>query len=166
MRFSSLFSIACAIVVASALVACTSSSGGGGPSCSDYDPPASFDAQHPTVSFKTDVMAVFKQSCAFSTCHGATTGTNNGVSLGGDDAAKVRAAIVGVNADEIAMPYVKPGDPRASYLMRKMDGSQCVLDAQCTGGSCQLSMPRGDQPLPVETRDVVRRWIAQGAQDN
>lgn len=165
MRFSFFASIFAPPVVA-ALVSCTSSSGGDGASCKDYDPPASFDAQQPTVSFKTDVMAVFKQSCAFSTCHGATTGTNNGVLLGADPA-KVRAAIVSVSSDELpSMAYVKPGDPKGSYLMRKMDGSQCVLDAQCTGGSCQLSMPRGEQPLPVETRDVVRRWIAQGAQDN
>jgi hypothetical protein len=149
-----------------ALPSCTSSGGGGGSGCKDYDPPSSFDAQNPKVSFKTDVMAVFKQSCAFSTCHGATTGSSNGVFLGADPA-KVRASTVNVKASELpTMAFVLPGDPKNSYLMRKMDGSQCTLDAQCTGGSCQSSMPKGEQPLPVETRDVVRRWIAQGAQDN
>jgi len=50
--------------------------------------------------------------------------------------------------------------------MRKMDASTCTLDAKCTGGSCGQSMPKGDPPLPIDTRDVVRRWILQGAQDN
>ena len=43
---------------------------------------------------------------------------------------------------------------------------QCALDAQCTSGSCQGSMPKNDKPLAVETRDIVRRWIAQGAKND
>ena len=50
--------------------------------------------------------------------------------------------------------------------MRKLDGSQCVLDAQCKGGSCQESMPKGDGLLDLATRDTVRRWIAQGAKND
>jgi hypothetical protein len=118
------------------------------------------------VSFSKDVLPVFAQSCAFSTCHGSTTGAANGVFLG-RDGPKVHAAIVGVKGDELTtMPFVNPGNPRESYLMRKMDGSQCALDAQCTGGSCQSSMPKGDLPLEVERRDIVRRWIAQGAKND
>jgi hypothetical protein len=51
-------------------------------------------------------------------------------------------------------------------LMRKMDGSQCALDAQCAGGSCQSSMPKNESLLEVAQRDIVRRWIAQGAKQN
>ncbi|WP_146647707.1 hypothetical protein [Labilithrix luteola] len=134
--------------------------------CSDYTPPATFDATTPAVSFSKDVMPIFKQSCAFSTCHGSNVGDANGVYLG-DDAPRVHAAVLGVVASELpSMAFVVAGDPRASYLMRKMDGSQCALDAQCQGGSCQMSMPRGEDPLPLETRDVVRRWIAQGAKND
>jgi hypothetical protein len=135
-------------------------------SCDDYQPPASFDPSTPSVSFANDVIPVFSQSCAFSTCHGSTVGTANGVFLG-RDAAKVHAAIVSVASGELpAMPFVTPGKPRESYLMRKMDGSQCALDTQCTGGSCQDSMPKRSPLLDVAARDVVRRWIAQGAKND
>lgn len=135
-------------------------------SCNDYTPPAGFDATKPPVSFSKDVMPIFQASCAFSTCHGSTVGPANGVFLG-KDAARVHAAIVGVRGDELTtMPFVTAGDPRASYLMRKMDGSQCALDAQCSGGSCQTSMPKNEGLLDVGTRDTVRRWIAQGAKND
>ena len=134
--------------------------------CGDYTPPAGFNATTPAVSFSKDVMPVFAQSCAFSTCHGSSVGSPNGVFLG-RDAAKVHAAIVGVRGDELTtMPFVTPGNPRESYLMHKVDGSQCSLDSQCTGGSCQGSMPRNTTLLDVPTRDIVRRWIAQGAKND
>jgi len=154
--------------LAAVAISCTSSSGGG-PTCNDYQAPAGFDTAAPVVSFANDVMPIFGQSCAFSTCHGSSTGRANGVFLG-KDAARVYTAIVDVRGDELqTMPFVKAGDPRASYLMRKMDGSQCALDAQCTGGSCQLSMPKmpkNESLLEVAQRDIVRRWIVQGAKQN
>ncbi len=166
MRFAALaFTLALAVTSAS----CTSSSGSSGSSgssCDDYSPPAGFDATTPAVSFAKDVAPIFGQSCAFSTCHGSATGNANGVFLG-KDPPHVYTAIVNVHGDELqTMPFVTPGDPRASYLMRKMDGSQCALDAQCTGGSCQQSMPKNETVLDIATRDIVRRWIAQGAQNN
>jgi hypothetical protein len=135
--------------------------------CTDYSPPASFNAQSPTVTFAKDVMPIFSKSCAFSTCHGSQSGSSNGVFLGGTDPVTVHKAIVDVRASKLpTMSFVKPGDPRESFLMRKMDGSHCVLDAQCTEGSCGQSMPRNDETLPLETRDTVRRWIAQGAKND
>lgn len=162
-------SVACGVVLLvtalTALTACPGESGNGS-SCDDYAPPAGFDATTPAVSFSKDVMPIFGQSCAFSTCHGSTVGTANGVFLG-KDAPRVHAALVGVKGDELrAMPLVTPGNPRESYVMRKMDGSQCALDAQCTGGSCQGSMPKNEGVLDVATRDIVRRWIAQGAKND
>lgn len=135
-------------------------------SCVDYSPPATFDANTPVTKFSQDVVPIFGRSCAFSTCHGSTTGPANGVFLG-NDPARVHTAIVGVKSGELGtMNFVTAGDPRQSYLMRKMDGSQCALDAQCKGGTCNDSMPKNDIPLPVETRDIIRRWIAQGAKND
>jgi hypothetical protein len=137
------------------------------PACSDYLPPASFDAQGTKVSFSTDVMPIFQGSCAFSSCHGLEA-SNNGVFLGDSQGpAAVVANLVGRRADTLqTMDYVKPGDPHESFLMRKIDGSQCVLDAQCTDKTCGQSMPRDEDVMPIETRDTIRRWIAQGAQNN
>jgi hypothetical protein len=165
-RFTHLLVLASTSALAFSLLGCSSDEPPGGGSCIDYQPPAGFDALTPAVSFSRDVMPVFKQSCAFSTCHGSTTGPANGVFLG-DDAARVHKALVGARSGELAtMNFVTASDPRQSYLMRKMDASQCALDAQCTGGSCQGSMPKNEDPLPVDKRDIVRRWIAQGAKND
>lgn len=163
MRFASCLATAVALAAASASGCSTEPPAS---ACNDYQPPSGFDANTPAVSFSKDVMPVFAQSCAFSTCHGSTVGPANGVFLG-RDAAKVHAAIVNVRGDELTtMPFVTPGNPRESYLMRKMDGSQCALDAQCSGGSCQDSMPKNTSVLDLATRDIVRRWIAQGAKND
>ena len=174
MRFASALALFSLVALGAASAGCpaetgngsTSSSGTSGSTC-DYSPPAGFDALSPAVTFSADVLPIFGRSCAFSTCHGSTTGPANGVFLGGKDSAKIIAAIVNVKGDELpTMPFVTPGNPRESYLMRKMDGSQCALDAQCAGGSCESSMPKGDVPLDIATRDIVRRWIAQGAKND
>jgi hypothetical protein len=134
--------------------------------CSDYTPPASFDPASP-VTFRGDVIPILELSCAFSTCHGSPSGSTNGVFLGKDDPERVHRAIVDVRSSRLpTMSFVKPGEPRESFLMRKLDGSHCVLDSQCTEGTCGQSMPRNDERLPEETRHVIRRWIAQGAKND
>lgn len=134
--------------------------------CKDYTPSPSFDANAP-VSLRADVRPIFAASCAFSTCHGSTIGDPNGVFLGAADGPALRRALVDVPSGQLpTMPFVKPGDPRNSYLLRKMDGSHCVLDPQCKGGSCGDPMPKGEGALPPGDRDKIRGWIAQGAQDN
>lgn len=157
------FPFAAIAIAAAALGGC---SGDEKRTCNDYTPPASFDPSSPAVSFSKDVMPVFSTSCAFSSCHGSLSGDANGVYLG-SDAAKVHAEIVGIRSGELpTMSFVEPGDPEKSYLLRKMDGSHCVLDPECTGSSCGDAMPKGEDLLPVEVRDVVRRWIAQGAKND
>ena len=161
MRFAPLLG---AVTLAALQVGCPAETPA--PSCNDYTAPADFDATKPAVSFSKDVMPIFSQSCAFSTCHGSTTGPANGVFLGRDPL-RVYNAIVNVRGDEAqAMAFVTPNDPRQSFLMRKLDGSQCALDAQCTGGSCLESMPKNEGLLELATRDKVRRWIAQGAKND
>jgi hypothetical protein len=50
--------------------------------------------------------------------------------------------------------------------MHKIDGDSCTLDKQCVGADCGSSMPEQSDLLPEETRNVIRRWIAQGALEN
>lgn len=141
-------------------VACTSSDGG--KACADS--PATVDTSGAQISFTADVYPVFQQSCTFSDCHATAL---NGVSLKADDAGVVYANIVGVKAPENqSMAFVAAGQPHESYLMRKMDGSQCLLTSTCTHGDCGVSMPKDDAVLDTSIREKVRKWIGQGAQQN
>jgi hypothetical protein len=61
-----------------------------------------------------------------------------------------------VNAPSTEVPAlmrVAPGNPDASYLIQKLEGTAPV------GGR----MPLGGSPLPAETIAVVRQWILEGA---
>jgi hypothetical protein len=158
------------VAAASLCVLCNGSCDGG-PTCKPYVVPAGTDLMSPTVSFKNDVLPVFQQSCAFMTCHGSMSAANMGVYLGEPNKGATMTATVisGLMKPSLllaTMAYVTPGNPGQSFLMRKMDGDQCSLDMKCTSGSCGASMPQGDAVLPAASRDIVRRWIAQGAKDN
>lgn len=62
-----------------------------------------------------------------------------------------------VNAPSVEAPAllrVAPGDPDASYLIHKLEGTAQV------GGRMPLNGPA----LPAETIAVIRQWIAEGAQ--
>jgi hypothetical protein len=70
------------------------------------------------------------------------------------DPANSYAMLVGVPSDEIpSILRVKPGDPAASYLIHKLEG---------TAGEGER-MPAGLPPLPRTTIDVIRQWITEGA---
>jgi hypothetical protein len=86
---------------------------------------------------------------------------------GSFDVASVRVSLVGIESRELrSMPLVTAGDPAQSYLMHKLDGDLCMFEAQCENGACGDSMPPNGPPLGPSFRDVVRRWVAQGAADN
>jgi hypothetical protein len=157
-----------ALVSSITIAACSSPTSGA--SCETYVVPASFDPTKPTVSFTSDVLPIFEASCGLSTsCHGAQTGPR--IFLGSRstpfDPMRVLGDVVGVPSSDLpAMNYVTAGDPSQSFLMHKMDGDQCMLTAKCANNDCGLSMPQNNDVLEVAKRDVVRRWIAQGAQNN
>jgi len=161
----------CALVV---LAACGTPPPAWGPdagACVAYASDPGFDLTTPTMSFKTNVMPVLTASCSSASCHGVTSGSQGGLFLGaqlkkGADFAMVYTSLVGPMAGELgSMPYVTAGDPAKSFVMHKLDGDQCMYTQACTNHTCNDTMPRDGQ-LPVETRDIVRRWIAQGALNN
>jgi hypothetical protein len=147
-----------------------------GGTCVAYVVPSTTNLMTPTVTLKAGVMPVFNNNCGSTMCHGTNAGppTNpSGLFLGastalGADSATVHAAVVGKTGKELSsMPLVTAGDPSKSYLMHKMDGDQCLFNAQCALGSCDAVMPNGlGHVLPVTSRDTVRRWIAQGAKND
>lgn len=155
---------------ASLFAACAAACDGGA-QCKAYVTPAGTDLASPAVSFRADVLPIFVQSCAFSSCHGTMSAQNNGVYLGERTGTTPTATLIaGLEKPAPAlpsMPFVTPGDPSRSFLMHKIDGDACTLDPRCTNGSCGGRMPQGGgAPLPVATREAVRRWIAQGAKDD
>jgi hypothetical protein len=123
----------------------------------------------PSASFKTDVMPIFGKSCSSTSCHGIADSPQGGLFLGaelkhGSDATQVYAGLVGKPSLQLkSMAFVTAGDPANSYLMHKLDGDQCMFETSCAGGDCQKTMPYDTGSLSVDDRDVIRRWIAQGA---
>lgn len=155
----------------------TSSSGASGPggsgaACFDY---GAFDGATPTVSFQTDVLPIFRQSCGLSSsCHGTTSspGPFLGPKLSDPPPdpsviEQIFDANVGVpSSAEPSMLLVSPSDPERSFLLHKIDDTlECDLLVCADDDSCGDAMPVGS-PLDADKRDVIRRWIAQGAKND
>ena len=150
------------------------SGGGSAAACFDY---SSIDLTTPTVSFKTDVLPFFQNSCGVSTgCHGDINqpnenrpylGPNKMTTATADDITAIFAAIVDVSSYyEPGMSLVKPGEPENSFLMYKLDDTLECDKLQCSANNdCGGIMPQGAQ-MPMAERENVRLWIAQGAQNN
>lgn len=158
------------LALASALAACGDDSEPAASSCVAYEPPASFDATAP-ASFKGDVLPILRGACSASSCHGSAGGTNFGVFLGtpggsDDEAQTIFDGLRKPTRATAALPYVVPSDAKNSFLLRKIDGDQCLFDAQCTGGGCGARMPKGGAPLAEADRLTIRRWISQGAKND
>ena len=91
---------------------------------------------------------VFTPAC--TGCH-AGAGAPQGLRL---DAGNSYAMLVGVPSVEVrSVLRVAPGNPDASYLVQKLEGSAAV----------GARMPLGGPFLDAATIAVVRQWIAAGA---
>ena len=150
------------------LTACSSSSEESAATCIGHTSSAASTRTSKPVSFKDDVLPIFAQSCSFSSCHGSPTGGNNGIYLGARGSAnaiEIRDALVGKSSTRMpSMKYVTPYKPESSYLLHKLDGNFCGLDA-CADGKCGERMPRGGDALDPSQIELVQAWVAQGAPD-
>jgi hypothetical protein len=71
------------------------------------------------------------------------------------DAANSYAQLVGIpSVERSSVLRVAPGDPNNSYIIHKLEGTQAVGER----------MPAGLPALPQTDINVVRQWIADGAQ--
>ncbi len=111
------------------------------------DPGHSARAADASVSFKDDVLPIFKVYC--TSCHSPG---GEGTKASGLDLSNYAGVMKGTKFG----PMVVAGDPESSNLMRLLDWKV----------SPQIRMPHGKKQLPVGERDTIRTWIRQGAKDN
>ncbi len=150
---------------------------------------STFAADAPTVSFTADVLPIFADGCAFCDCHARFAAPTQGLYLGPaeqpcdpgdpkrpvDESTRKRIVeqfLTQASRTVTGLARVKPGAPQESLLLHKLDGTHAdgcyqgiptLESLSCRAGDCGERMPRGRDPLPAESRDVLRRWIAQGA---
>ncbi len=136
-------SAACATAVL--LSACS----GNGEGLDENGRPAGTEEQPLLPELASIQNAVFTPIC--TACH---SGAGAPLGLRLDEGA---AFAMLVNAPSVEVPTlrrVEPGNPGASYLIQKLEGTAAV------GGRMPLNGP----PLPAATIQVIRQWIADGAQ--
>jgi hypothetical protein len=134
----------------------------------------------PEVSFRRDLLVPIQRNCSDAPCHGRETGGGASLFLSPPVPAVVDATLmierlVGVasqTAPELAL--VAPGSPSRSFLVLKVEGCQnASLGITCraqpgarTTAPCGDTMPQAARPLCNADRELLRRWIQQGARDN
>lgn len=128
------------------LAACSAGSGDG---LDMSGRPVSEGGDVPLAATLASIQAnVFNPYCIV--CHSGA-GAPQGLRL---DAASSYANLVGVRSREDSSLFrVSPGQPDASYLVRKLEGT----------ASSGEQMPLGGPPLPASTIAFVRQWILDGA---
>lgn len=105
------------------------------------------------ITLSADVQPIFTQSCARVGCHsGGAPAAELDLTAGATHGATVGVASVQVPS----LPRVAAGDPDASYLVDKIEGTQTV------GGM----MPANKAPLTGTEQMLIRRWIEAGALNN
>jgi hypothetical protein len=117
------------------------------PAPSGNPPPQQPLALEPTIESIQD--HVFTPRCAY--CHAGSAPSGN---LALSNAQTSYSNLVGVRASEFPLAFrVSAGNADASYLVRKLEGTQQVGDR----------MPQGGPYLDQATIDVIRQWIDDGA---
>lgn len=168
--------------VAPAAACGSGGSGGGSGVCFDY---ADFAGDSPAVSFKTDVLPILRTSCGLSaSCHGSESPPSPaqpyyGASLSSGEMTADQIEKIfdqSLNKASVANPDMKvinANHPETSFLLFKLDGDPALTGNQLCGTltcaadeTCGSSMPQGGPTLPADSRDTLRRWIAQGAKND
>ena len=124
---------------------------------SDSDTDADTDADSDSdtdvdtsATWATDVAPILEVRCAG--CHFEPP-----VAPSGGFELVDRSSIVDVASDQVpGLPYVTPGDPDASYLWHKINGTQASVGG--TGGAMPLSAS-----LPASELATIEGWILGGA---
>jgi hypothetical protein len=103
--------------------------------------------------FSTDVKPILQNRGCLS--HHMTTAWNDVETKTSD--ADLVADLLAQTAVQCATRLVVPSDPTTSYLYQKVSGN---FAAPCKSSD---TMPLGAGPLPAAESDVIKAWIAAGA---
>jgi predicted small lipoprotein YifL len=129
-------------LLAAALLTLAACGGGGG------NPAPPMTGLAPTLdSIQANVFSV---NCAISGCHGGA-GAQQGLRL--DPGFSAGNLINVASPRDANLIRVVPGDPDASFLIQKLDGTQTL----------GVRMPDGGPYLTTATINVIRQWIQDGA---
>jgi hypothetical protein len=150
----------CVVSLAALLAGCAGSgseSGGGGDHNKCQQPPT------PTVSYAGNIQPIYNRSCATSTaCHiGPTSG--GGMEL--QQAVSYGATVNQPSTEQPRLLRVKPGDPDASYLLQKVEGTPGISGLQMPQGCPGAPAGGAVCPTPDEIT-AIRTWIMECAPDN
>lgn len=127
----------------------------------DHPPDPSVDSPSETGFFAEQVRPMLDAKCA--ACHGPR-GPALGLVLGPAaqvGSAELVRALVRVPATAAPLSLVEPGEPARSWLYLKSTGGYQAV--QCAGG-CGGPMPPAGDPLTPAEVEVLRTWIANGAE--
>ena len=86
-------------------------------------------------------------------CTGCHAGAGAPLGLRLDEASSYALLVNASSVEVAALRRVQPGNPNASYLIQKLEGTAAV------GARMPLNAP----PLPASTIAVIRQWISDGA---
>lgn len=115
---------------------------------------AAVQAQQATVSFDRDLQSLFNNQCVFCHMTGAESG---GLNL---EPGLAYEYLVNAKSSQADMRRVEPGDPEASYLLHKLQGTHVEV------GGRGNQMPLGGMLWSEEQLNLLRHWILEGAPNN
>jgi hypothetical protein len=148
-------------VVVFVLVGCAGGGSGGGggaskPSCKPTVDPAA--APH----YAANIQPIYNRSCALAGCH-LGPGAVQFLDL---SAGKSYGQTVGKHSTELRnLVLVKPNDPDASYLFKKIRGDPDISGTIMPQG-CPGAPLRGAICLTADEMDAIRTWILACAPKN
>jgi hypothetical protein len=105
------------------------------------------------ATFSSIQANVFTPTCATAGCHQGASAPQ-GLRL--EEAVSYAMLVNVASSEDPGVLRVAPGNPGASYLVQKIEGSASV----------GAQMPLNAAPLPQETINVIRQWITDGALDD
>lgn len=109
---------------------------------------AGTDLDYPTVSFSDQVAPIFRSNCAVDGCH-SEDGKKNLVFRQGQDSTDAEIFASLSRDASNGTPLVDPGRPSNSEIILRIESDTAFMPPL--------------QRLPIEQRNDLRFWVAQGA---